>query len=154
MVSQEWNRSVLGPKEGSFSELCFGVALAVEVKRTPKLVGDLSSSSASRKPTNRQAGTPRNPKFGHPLFIYAGHTLNTLSSKSDPGRLYVSLSLVCLEKSQGIERFCRIQARTTALLNQQQAQLTDDRRIDIHGNPQRLRLIREKFSQTNKLRKY
>ena len=44
-------------------------------------------------------------------------------------------SLVCLEKSQGIERLCRIQARTTALLNQQQAQLTDDRRIDMHGNP-------------------
>ena len=49
------------------------------------------------------------------------------SSKCDPGRLYVSFSLVCLEKSQGIERLCRIQARTTALLNQQQAQLTDDR---------------------------
>ena len=76
------------------------------------------------------------------------------SSKSDPGRLYVSFSLVCLEKSQGIERLCRIQARTTALLNQQQAQLTDDRRIDMHGNPQRLRLIREKFSQAKKLRKF
>ena len=49
--------------------------------------------------------------------------------------------------------FCRIQARSTALLNQQQAQLTEDRRIDIHGHPQRLRLIREKFSQANKLRK-
>ena len=76
------------------------------------------------------------------------------SSKSDPGRLYVSFSLVCLEKSQGIERLCRIQARTTALLNQQQPQLTDDRRIDMHGNPQRLGLIREKFSQAKKLRKY
>ena len=75
------------------------------------------------------------------------------SSKSDPGRLYVSFSLVCLEKSQGIERLYRIQARTTALLNQQQAQLTDDRPIDKHGNPQRLRLIREKFSQAKKTSK-
>ena len=75
--------------------------------------------------------------------------MHSPSSKSDPGFLNV-----CLEKSQGSERLCRIQARTAALLNQQQAQLTDDRRIDMHGNPQRLRLIREKFSQANKLRKY
>ena len=34
----------------------------------------LSSSSASRKHTNRQAATRRNLKFGHPLFIFACHT--------------------------------------------------------------------------------
>ena len=87
------------------------------------------------------------------LSLTHTHTLSP-SSKTDPGRLDVFFSLVCLEKSQGSERLCRIQARTTALLNQQQAQLTDDRRIDMHGNPQRLRLIQEKFSQANKLRKY
>ena len=73
------------------------------------------------------------------LSLSLSHT-HSPSSKSDPS-LYVSFSLVCLEKIQGIERLCRIQARTTALLNQQQAQLTDDRRIDMHGNPERLRLI-------------
>ena len=95
----------------------------------------------------------RSPGVTQVLRLSLSLTLSP-SSKSDPGRLYVSFSLVCLEKSQGIERLCRIQARTTALLNQQQAQLTDDRRIDMHGNPQRLRLIREKFSQAKKLRKY
>ena len=54
------------------------------------------------------------------LSLSLSHT-HSPSSKSDPGRLYVSFSLVCLEKSQGIERLCRIQARTTALLNQQQS---------------------------------
>ena len=81
------------------------------------------------------------------------HTLSP-SSKSDPGRLNAPFGFVCLENGQGSERFCPIHARTTALLNQPQAQLTDDRRIDMHVNPQSLRLIREKFSQANKLRTY
>ena len=81
------------------------------------------------------------------------HTLSP-SSKSDPGRLEVSFSFVCLEKSQGSERLYPIHARTTALLNQPQAQLTDNRRIDMHVNPQGLLLILEKFCQANRLRKY
>ena len=114
------------------------------------LIFCLFAETLSQTLTWRHAGTPT-PSLS--LSVSHTHTLSP-SSKSDPGRLYVSFSLVCLEKSQESERLCRIQARTTALLNQQQAQLTDDRRIDMHGNPQRLRLIREKFSQANKLRKY
>ena len=72
------------------------------------------------------------------------------SSKSDPGRRDIPFSFVCLEKSQGSERLCPIHARTTASLNQPQAQLTDDRRIDIHVNPQGLQLILVKFSQANR----
>ena len=121
----------------------FGIFLSI-LPSTSNLIFCLFAETLSQTLTWRHAGTPT---------LSLSLSLSP-SSKSDPGRLYVSFSLVCLEKSQGIERLCRIQARTTALLNQQQAQLTDDRRIDMHGNPQRLRLIREKFSQAKKLRKY
>ena len=72
------------------------------------------------------------------------HTLSLFQVRSGPSRHSFSF-FFCLEKSQRIERLCPIQARTTALLNQPQAQLTDDRCIDMHGNPQSLRLIKEKF---------
>ena len=72
---------------------------------------------------------------------------------SDPGRLNLSFSFTCLEKGQEGEKLCPIHARTTALLHEPQVPLTDDRRIDMHVNPQSLRLILEKFSQANRLRK-
>ena len=120
------------------------------------LIFCLFAETLSQTLTWRHAGTPTlslSLSLSHTHTHAHTHTFSP-SSKSDLDHLYVSFSLVCLEKSQGSERLCRIQARTTALLNEQQAQLTDDRRIDMHGKSQRLRLIREKFSQANKLRKY
>ena len=57
----------------------------MEVKRTPKLVSDLSSSSASRKHTNRQAATRTSLKVGYPLLRFACHTLNTVRMLSCGG---------------------------------------------------------------------
>ena len=68
MVLQEWNRSVLGPKEGSFSELCFGVALAVEVKRIPKLVGDLPRHQLQENPPIGKLGHLETQNLDTPFF--------------------------------------------------------------------------------------
>ena len=87
----------------------FGIFLSIWPS-TSNLIFCLFAETLSQTLTWRHAGTPT-------LSLSLTLSLFRVS-------LYVSFSLVCLEKSQGIESLCRIQARTTALLNQQQAQLS------------------------------